>query len=1227
MICISEMTISSYKPYLFFLHIFLFTFTATSSPTTEARALVTWRSTFSSPSPSLSSWSLANVSSLCAWRGVRCNNGGSVSGISLPNADLYGTLDRLDFNALPNVTSFNLNLNSFNGSIPSGISNLTRLTFLDLSNNLFVGSIPSEIGDLVGIRFINFYNNNIVGEIPYQISNLQQVEYLDFGSNYLETPDWSKFRSFPLLTRLSFNYNSLTLGFPGFIADCLNLTYLDLSQNNLTGQVPESLFTNLNNLEYLNLSTNAFRGPLSKNISKLSKLKDLHLAENHLSGHIPDSISLIPNLQVLDLFSNSFQGDIPPSLSKLTNLRSLDLRMNYFNSSIPPELGLCTNLTYLALAQNSLTGILPSSLSNLTKLTNLGLSDNNLHGPIPPDVIRSWTRLTSFQVQNNNFTGEVLSEIGLLKNLSYLFLFNNSFSGTIPAEIGNLVSLLELDLSGNKFSGEIPKTITNLTELSILHLFSNNLTGVIPPDIGNLTLLQDLDLNTNQLSGQLPDSISGLSNLIILSVFSNNLSGSLPRDLGKNMPQLANVSFSENSFTGELPPELCSSFAFDQFTVNNNSFSGPLPSCLKNCSGLRRVRLEGNQFSGNISEAFGVHPQLEYLALSRNRFSGQLTPMWGQYEQLTNFEADHNQISGVIPAELGNLTLLGVLTLDSNEFTGEFPFELGKLEKLSELNVSNNQLNGEIPQAIGQLTRLQILGLSANKFTGNIPEVLGNCKGLLSLNLSNNLLSGNIPSQVGELKSLQILLDLSNNLLSGTIPSSLGRLTSLEDLNLSHNNLSGQIPEALSGMISLSIFDFSYNKLSGEIPTGDRFRNASANAFIGNPGLCGAAEGLLPCNGGSSPSKSQNKGTKILIGVLVPVVSLVILATVIAGCLILRGRARNSDEEAMSRKKYENSESLIWEREGKLTFGDLVQATEGFDEKYCIGRGGFGSVYRADLESGQIVAVKKLNMSDSSDIPMTNLKSFENEIRTLTEVRHRNIIKLFGYCSKQGSMYLVYEYVDKGSLGRVMHDDSEAMELNWGTRVKIVQGVAHALAYLHHDCTPPIVHRDVTVNNILVESGFEPKLSDFGTAKLLASDSSNWTTAAGSYGYMAPELALTMKVTEKSDVYSFGVVALEVMMGRHPGEFISSLSEKAALQSDLDMFLKDLIDQRLSPPTDQIAEEVVFVVTIALSCIRSRPETRPDMRSVAQELSARTQAYLPEPLGSIRISKLSNFSK
>lgn len=153
-----------------------------------------------------------------------------------------------------------------------------------------------------------------------------------------------------------------------------------------------------------------------------------------------------------------------------------------------------------------------------------------------------------------------------------------------------------------------------------------------------------------------------------------------------------------------------------------------------------------------------------------------------------------------------------------------------------------------------------------------------------------------------------------------------------------------------------------------------------------------------------------------------------------------------------------------------------------------------------------MVAVKKLtlSMSDTSDVPLSNRKSFENEIRVLTDVRHRNIIKLHGFCSKRGCSYLVYEYVKRGSLGKVLYGVEGKVELDWAERVKIVQGVAHAIAYLHHDCSPPIVHRDISLNNILLEADFEPQLSDFGTARLLNPDASNWTTVAGSYGYMAP---------------------------------------------------------------------------------------------------------------------------
>ena len=199
--------------------------------------------------------------------------------------------------------------------------------------------------------------------------------------------------------------------------------------------------------------------------------------------------------------------------------------------------------------------------------------------------------------------------------------------------------------------------------------------------------------------------------------------------------------------------------------------------------------------------------------------------------------------------------------------------------------------------------------------------------------------------------------------------------------------------------------------------------------------------------------------------------------------------------------------SLIWEKETKLKFREIVEATEDFDDKYCIGRGGFGTVYKAAMPSGPVLAVKRLHMSDSTDILEESRTSFQNEIRTLTEVRHRNIIKLYGFCSRKGRMYLVYEYAKRGSLAKALYANTGNRAdslIDWDARVRIVQGLAHALSYLHHDCSPPIVHRDVSINNVLLGADSVPRLSDFGTARLLNPDSSNWTNIAGSYGYMAP---------------------------------------------------------------------------------------------------------------------------
>ncbi|XP_058201704.1 MDIS1-interacting receptor like kinase 2-like [Rhododendron vialii] len=401
-------------------------------------------------------------------------------------------------------------------------------------------------------------------------------------------------------------------------------------------------------------------------------------------------------------------------------------------------------------------------------------------------------------------------------------------------------------------------------------------------------------------------------------------------------------------------------------------------------------------------------------------------------------------------------------------------------------------------------------------------------------------------------------------------------------------------------MSSLTSVDISYNHLEGPLPNTKAFEDAPFQAYQNNDKLCGNKTSLMPCSINRSDGGKGRNHNKVVLQVLVP--TLGILSFIVA-MIFLVHRNIMKDNEIQPNRATKKDLFEIWSFDGKLVHENIIQATEDFNDKHCIAVGGYGIVYRAELPCGQVIAVKKfLPLHDGE---LANLRSFTSEIRALTEIRHRHIIRLLGYCSHPRHSFLVYEFLEGGSLDKKLSCEEEALSLDWGKRMNVIKGLANALSYMHHGCSPPIIHRDISSKNVLLDLEDVAHLSDFGTARLLNLHSSNWTSFVGTLGYAAPELAYTMEVNEKLDVYSFGVLTLEVIMGRHPGDLISSLSSStldSLPPSSYGIFVKNVLDKRLPLPRNQAEEEVVLAVKLALACLRPNPRCRPTMHQVSTAL-------------------------
>ncbi|XP_074335665.1 putative receptor-like protein kinase At3g47110 [Apium graveolens] len=881
---------------------------------------------------------------------------------------------------------------------------------------------------------------------------------------------------------------------------------------------------------------------------------------------------------ILNLSSLHLVGTLSPHIGNLSFLRRIYLYQNSFHGPIPNEIGRLFRLQYLYLNDNSFEGGFPANLSHCIDIRNISLSANDLEGELPTDF-SPWSKLYKFNLGNNHFTGSIPPSIANVSSLRVLSLLYNNLVGMIPFDVSHLAKLEFLSLSANRLSGMVPQQLYNNSFLSFVSLVQNELEGTLPTDLGfTLPRLREFYAGANSFSGPLPPSIVNASNLVSFDIFINNITGPIPNNLGS----LSNIEYlglghnplGDNMQPGDLSffDSLVNCTNLKLLSLDTTSLSGKLPISIVNLStNMEKLLLHKNLIYGSIPHEIGKLLNMKELDLSENLLTGTIPESIGELSTLGQLDLSKNNISsGTIPTSFGNFTHLVYLYLESNMLQGSIPTQLFYISTLQEIFLADNRLRGVLPDEIAFSSHCVYLNLSKNLFTGPLPSNIGSLKQLVGLDVSYNKLTGDIPATLDGCLMLQELY-MAGNHFQGKIPSSFKTLKNLRYLDLSNNNISGSIPSFFDGN-QMMFLDLSYNKLGGQVSKKGLFSNVSAFSIIGNSELCGGIQAL---NLSACPVKvSRNKKTTfsfkmILILVIVP------LGVMLACLALIFYRRRNS------KKLNEPIPVLKDNPYPKLSYQDLLLATNEFSPENFIGEGRYGSVYMGILELVEhIVAVKVLKVEVRGAS-----KSFLAECETLRNIRHRNLIKIITVCSStdyKGNDFkaLVFEFMKNGSLDSWLHPSphhhhhhhqGNERNLNLLQRLNIAIDIALGVDYLHHHSHANIIHCDIKPSNILLDEDFIARLGDFGLARFCVANTGDINQAQlsstgirGTIGYVPPEYGICGDVSAEGDVYSYGVLLLEMFSGKRPTE--SSLLMDNT--KDLHDYVRKALPQRVMDIVD-----------------------------------------------------------
>ncbi|GAU31584.1 hypothetical protein TSUD_54070 [Trifolium subterraneum] len=845
------------------------------------------------------------------------------------------------------------------------------------------------------------------------------------------------------------------------------------------------------------------------------------------------------------LKSQNLSGKLPSELERLLYLQEIDLTRNYLNGTIPPQWA-SINLVNISLYGNRLTGPIPKEFGKLTTLQKLDLEFNQLSGQLPPEL-GNLHQLENLLLNSNNFTGNLPATFAKLTKLKHIRLGDNQFYGTIPNFIQSWTSLERLVMHGSGLSGPVPPGISYLKNLTDLRISDLKGSDSLFPQLLNLTNLETLILRSCNLIGTVPEYLGNLTNLRNLDLSFNKLSGQIPNTLG-SLENINILYLTGNNFNGPLPDWIARP-DYTDLSYNNLSIENPEQlTCQQGTVNLFASSSKGSNL-GMVS-CFGNNNCAKTLYSLHINCGGKLITL----NKSLIYDDDSNEIG---PASFHRTTSNWGI---SN--TGHF-FDSG----LADYYTWSNKTNLSIENAeLYMDSRVSPLSLTYYGYC------LGNGNYTVNLHFAEIMFTDD---------------QTYNSLGRRIFDIYIQRRLVLKDFNIAKEagGVGKAIIKKFTATVTNSTLDIRLHwagKGTTAIPFGSVY-GPLISAISVDPDF-------------TPPVK---KGSSIPVWDIVTiVVGGVLVIFMVFGLVQWRRRRRQIGP-------LEKELNGLDFQPGLFSLRQIKAATNNFDIAFKIGEGGFGPVFKGVLSDGTIVAVKQL----SSKSKQGN-REFINEIGLISALQHPCLVKLYGCCMEGDQLLLIYEYMENNSLARALFAKEKAeLKLDWQARRKICVGIARGLAYLHEESRLKIVHRDIKATNVLLDKDLNPKISDFGLAKLKDDGYTHITTrVAGTYGYMAPEYAMHGYLTEKADVYSFGVVALEIVSGKHntmswPKDDCFSLVDWVHVLKE-EGNIMELVDDMLGEEFKK--EEAMIMINVALLCTHVSPMNRPTMSSVVNMLEGKS---------------------